>query len=59
MLGSRSQLFWELDGIGGVGHNGGWYRFVTVIGTPHGDTWLAGFVELQRAEARLTKSKKS
>ena len=32
---------------------------VAVIGTAHGDTMIAGFVGLQRAEARLIKKSKS
>ena len=40
-----------------MGRNGGWdgfvavNDFVAVIGTPHSDTLLTGFVGLQRAEA--------
>ena len=40
-----------------VGRNGGWDRvfdvigFVAVIGTPHGDPLLTGFVGLQQAES--------
>ena len=49
----------ELDGVGEVGRNGGWdgfvavNDFVAVIGTPHSDTLLTGFVGLQQEEARL------
>ena len=32
-------------------------RFVTVIGIPHSDCMLAGFVRLQRVEAGLKKYK--
>ena len=48
-----------MDNIAEVGHNGGWdglvsgIVFLDFIGAPHGDTLLAGFVRLQRAEARL------
>ena len=37
----------------GVGLNGFRYKFVNVIGTPHRDSVLAGFVKLQRGEARI------
>ena len=48
-----------MENIAEVGHNGGWdglvsgIVFLDFIGAPHGDTLLAGFVRLQRAEARL------
>ena len=50
-----------MDGISEVGRNGGWDRFISaiaffaVIGTPHGDPLIDGFVGLERAEARLVK----
>ena len=34
----------ELNGIGKVGRNEGWDGSVSVIGTPHGDYMIAGFV---------------
>ena len=48
-----------------MGHNGGWdgffsvIGFVTVIGTPYVDPLFAGFVGLQRSEARLINKNKN
>ena len=48
-----------MDGVREVGHNGGWYGFLAIVvfvavtGKPHGNPLLTGFVELQRADARL------
>ena len=41
-----------------LGRNEVWDEFVVVIGTPHGDPLLAGFVKLQLAEARLIQKKR-
>ena len=43
----------ELDGVGEVLQNGVWDRFITVIGTPHGDPLIAGLVGFQREEDRF------
>ena len=47
MSGSRYQWCWELYIVCVVGRNGVRDGFVIVIRIPHGDTLLAGFVELQ------------
>ena len=55
----QGNAFQELDNAGEVGCNVSWEVFVAVIwfviviGTPHGDPMLDGFVGLQWAEARL------
>ena len=48
----------ELEGVGEVGRNGKWYRFVAVIIIPNGVPLIYGFAELQRSEARLIKKYK-
>ena len=42
-----------MDDVGVLGRNGIRDGFVTVIGTPHGDPLISGFVKLQRTEGRL------
>ena len=51
------QWYWELEDARVVGHNLIVDGLITVIGTPHGDTLLAGFVKLQQMEARLILKK--
>ena len=40
-----------------MGHSGTGNGFVNIIGAPHGDCLLAGFVGLQREEDRVNNQK--
>ena len=57
MSGFRDQWCQELGCVRGVGHNGISDGLVDIIGAPHGDRLLTGFMVLQQAEAIIIKIK--